>query len=193
MGKFNPENERIKHRYLAFLAEAKRFSTSSVDQVAAAIADFEASTGFKDFRQFRIEQAQSYKRRLGGTGDDGKERGLAKATISSRLAALKAFFQWLAQQPGFKSRLTYSDAEYFNASANDERIARAIRERPVPTVEQIRHVLRTMPSQSDIERRNQALIAFTPLSGARRMRVRSEPKMQRRSHRPSFPSAPTSS
>jgi integrase/recombinase XerC len=167
MGKFSPANERIKHRYLAFLGEAKRFSTSSVDQAAAAIADFEASTGFKDFRQFRIEQAQSYKRKLGGTGDDSKKRGLAKATISSRLAALKAFFQWLAQQPGFKSRLTYSDAEYFNASANDERIARAIRERPVPTVEQIRHVLRTMPSQSDIERRNQALIAFTLLSGAR--------------------------
>ncbi|MGY3694727.1 integrase [Bradyrhizobium sp. USDA 3240] len=168
MGKFSPANERIKHSYLAFLGEARRFSTSSVDQVAAAIADFEASTGFKDFRQFRIEQAQSYKRKLGGsTGGDGKGRGLAKATISSRLAALKAFFQWLAQQPGFKSRLTYSDAEYFNASANDERIAKAVRERPVPSVEQIRHVLHSMPSRSDIERRNQALIAFTLLSGAR--------------------------
>jgi integrase/recombinase XerC len=168
MGKFSPANERIKHRYLAFLGEAKRFSTSSVDQVAAAIADFEASTGFRDFRHFRIEQAQSYKRKLGSsTGDNGKGRGLAKATISSRPAALKAFFQWLAQQPGFKSRLTYSDAEYFNASANDERIAKAVRERPVPSVEQIRHVLHSMPSQSDIERRNQALIAFTLLSGAR--------------------------
>jgi integrase len=167
MGKFSPANERIKHRYLAFLGEAKRFSTSSVDHVAAAIADFEASTGFKDFRQFRIEQAQSYKRKLGGTGDDGTGHGLAKATISSRLAALKAFFQWLAQQPGFKSRLTYSDAEYFNASANDERIAKAVRERPVPSIEQIRHVLHSMPSQLDIQRRNQALIAFTLLSGAR--------------------------
>jgi len=82
-----------KHRYLAFLGEAKRFSTSSVDQVASAIADFEASTGFKDFRQFRIEQAQSYERKLGGTGADGNGRGLAKATISSRLAALKAFLR----------------------------------------------------------------------------------------------------
>jgi integrase len=167
MGKFNPENERIKHRYLAFLGEAKRFSPSSVDQAAAAIADFEAATGFKDFRQFRIEQAQSYKRKLGEAGGSVTGRGLAKATISSRLAALKAFFQWLAQQPGFRSRLTYSDAEYFNASANDERIAKAVRERPVPSIEQIRHVLSSMPVQSDIERRNQAVIAFALVSGAR--------------------------
>jgi site-specific recombinase XerC len=166
MGKFSPANERIKHRYLAFLREAKRLSPSSVDQVAAAIADFEASSGFKHFRQFRIEQAQSYKRKLGGAVGSGG-RGLAKATISSRLASLKAFFQWLAQQPGFRSRLTYSDAEYFNASANDERIARAVRERPAPSIEQIRHVLASMPVQSDIERRNHALIAFTLLSGAR--------------------------
>ena len=54
-----------KHRYLAFLGDAKRFSPSSVDQAAAAIADFEAATGFKGFRQFRIEQAQSYKRKMG--------------------------------------------------------------------------------------------------------------------------------
>jgi integrase len=167
MGKFNPANERIKHRYLAFLGEAKRFAPGSVDQVAAAIGDFEAFNGYKDFRQFRIEQAQSYKRKLGGTVASGSGRSLAKATISSRLASLKAFFQWLALQPGFRSWLTYSDAEYFNASANDERVAKAVRERPVPSIEQIRHVLNSMPVRSDIERRNQALIAFTLLSGAR--------------------------
>ena len=75
--------------------------------------------------------------------------------------------QWLAQQPGFRSRLVYSDAEYFNASASDERIARAVRERPVPSVEQIRHVLAGMPRITGIDRRNRALIAFTLLSGAR--------------------------
>jgi integrase len=167
MGKFNPENERIKHRYLTFLLEAKRFSPGSVDQAAAAIADFEVSTGFKDFRLFRIEHAQSYKRKLSAAVGSGHGRGLAKATISSRLASLKAFFQWLAQQPGFRSWLNYSDAEYFNASANDERIAKAVRERPVASIEQIAHVLRSMPARSDIERRNQALIAFTLLSGCR--------------------------
>ena len=167
MPKFNPQNERVKHRYFGFLADAKQYSTDTVDQVAAALADFEASTGFRDFRLFRVEQAQSYKRKLGSITNPTTGRPLAKATTSSRLAALKAFFQWLALQPGFKSCLNYSDAQYFNLSANDERIAKASRERPVPSIEQIRHVLHVMPASSDINRRDRALIAFTLLSGAR--------------------------
>ena len=129
MRKFNPGNERTKHRYLAFLSEAKRLSADTVDQVAAALADFEKSTGQNDFRLFRAEQAQSYKRRLSETSNPKTSRPLAKATIASRLAALKSFFQWLALQPGFKSRLNYSDAEYFNPSGSDARIAKAVREK----------------------------------------------------------------
>ena len=80
---------------------------------------------------------------------------------------LKAFFKWLAGQPGYKSRIGYSDADYFNSSANDERIAKAVRERPVPTLDQILHVLGSMSVATVLERRDRALIAFTLLSGAR--------------------------
>lgn len=166
MRKLNPDNERIKHRYFTFLAEAKQHSPGTVDQAAAAIADFEQSTGRRDFRLFRTEQAQSYKHKLARSINPASKRPLAKATINARLSALKAFFQWLCQQPRFRS-LTYSDAEYFNMSANDERIAKAVRERPVPTLEQIRHVLFSMPNGTAIQRRDRALIAFTLVSGAR--------------------------
>ena len=92
---------------------------------------------------------------------------LAKATIHGRLIAVKAFVVWLADQPGYRSHIRYADAEYFNPTANDSRIARAVRERPAPTLEQIRHVLNTMPAITDIQRRDRAVIAFTILSGAR--------------------------
>lgn len=167
MRKHHPENERTKRRYFEFLKHAKRLAESSVDQVAAAIADFEAATGHRDFRQFRIEWAQKYKRQLGERLNAETGKPLAKATISSRLAALKAFFQWLAGQPGFRSKLTYSDAEYFNPSANDDRIARAVRERPAASVQQVRRVLESMPAESEIQKRDRALVAFTLLTGAR--------------------------
>jgi integrase len=92
---------------------------------------------------------------------------LSKATLYVTLNALKRFFIWLAGQPGYKSRISYSDAEYFNLSAKETRIAKAHREARVPTLEQIRHVIRTMPTTTEIERRDQALIAFTILTGAR--------------------------
>jgi integrase len=73
----------------------------------------------------------------------------------------------LAGQPGYRSRLKYADADYFNLSEKEMRVAKARRERPVPTLEQIRHVLSTMPAGSEIERRNRALMAFALLTGAR--------------------------
>ena len=64
MRKHHPENERIKRRYFTYLEEAHRMAESSVDQVAAAIVQFEDSTGWRDFRESHIEQARRFKRRL---------------------------------------------------------------------------------------------------------------------------------
>jgi integrase len=161
------QNERIKRQYLTFLKEAKRFSESSLDGVAKAIHRFESYTKFRDFKQFHIQQAVAFKADLAEQRHAKTHAPLSKATLLSTLNALKAFFQWLAGQPGYKSRLKYADAEYFNLSEKEMRIARARREQRVPTLEQIRHVLAVMPTGSEIERRNQALIAFTLLTGAR--------------------------
>ncbi len=43
----------------------------------------------------------------------------------------------------------------------------AIREWPAATLDQIGHVLPSMPSDTELERRNRALIAFAVLTGAR--------------------------
>jgi integrase len=161
------QNERIKRRYFTFLKEAKRFSESSLDGVAKAIHRFESYTKFRDFRQFHIQQAVAFKAGLAKERHSRTKEPLSKATLLSTLNALKAFFQWLADQPGYKSRLKYADAEYFNLSEKEMRIARARRDQRVSTLEQIHHVLATMPAGSEIERRNRALIAFTLLTGAR--------------------------
>jgi len=50
-------------------------------------------------------------------------------------------------QPGYKSRLQYSDADYFNLSEKDVRVATARREQVGPTVEQVKHVITLMPAE----------------------------------------------
>jgi hypothetical protein len=60
--------------------------------------------------------------------------------------------------------LKYTDAEYFNLSGKDARVATARREQHAPTLEQIRHVIGAMPSAFEIDRRKQALIVFTLLT-----------------------------
>ena len=167
MATHNSENERIKRQYFIFIKEAKRQSEDSVDAVAKALARFEADTRHRDFKAFHFEQAVAFKKRLADRDSLVTGEKLSKATLHATLAHLKRFFQWLAGQPGYKSRLQYSDAEYFNLSEKDTRVAIARRERPAPTVEQIKHVISSMPTSSEIEQRNRALIAFALLTGAR--------------------------
>lgn len=167
MTKHNPRNERIKRQYFAFLKEAKRHSEDTVDAVAKALARFEADTGHREFNAFHYQQAIAFKKRLAEQRGQRSGEKLSKATLHATLAHLKRFFQWLAGQPGYKSRLQYSDAEYFNLSEKDTRVATARREQSVPTIEQVKHVLATMPADTDINRRNRALVAFTLLTGAR--------------------------
>ena len=167
MRKHNPKNERIKRRYFDYLKEAKRMDTSSIDMAAAAIVSFEHWANYRDFAKFHIEQAKGFKAHLAKARNEKTGRPLAKATIHSRLMALKAFFFWLAGQPGYKSRISYADADYFNPSANDSRISTARREKKVPTIDQIMLVLSKMPTGSDIEKRDRAIVAFTLLTGAR--------------------------
>ncbi len=167
MMKHNASNERIKRQYFIFLKEAKRQNESSVDGVAKAISRFESYTKFKDFKAFHFEQAVGFKKHLANQDNQQTGKKLSKATLNSTLRQLKAFFEWLAMQSGYKSRLNYTDMEYFNLSAKDTRVATAKRPKIVPTLEQIKHVLESMPCSSDIDHRNRALIAFTLLIGAR--------------------------
>jgi integrase len=163
----HPENVRIKHKYLGYLKEAKGHAEASLDSVAKALDRFETYTHHRDFKAFHPEQAKAFKAHLTAQVSLRSGARLTQATLYSTLRHVRAFFHWLAGQPGYRSKLTYADADYFNLPANDARIAKTRRTTPVPTLEQITHVLATMPSTTDIELRNRALVAFAILTGAR--------------------------
>jgi integrase len=167
MRKHHPNNERVKREYLTYLEQAKRMSPKTADQIAASIALFEQSTAFKDFRKFHRNQAIAFKSRLQQSLNAETGKPLAKSTIRSRLMAMKDFIIWLQGRSGFKSRINYGDGEYFNMTANDERVARAHRERPVPTLQQLRKAFDAMPTKTIIDRRDRALFGLALLSGAR--------------------------
>jgi integrase len=167
MAKHNAVNMRIKRDYFQYLKEARRCGVASVDAAAKAISRFEEATGHRDFKRFHREQAVAFKRKLGEQLNERSGKPLSKATIDSTLRALREFFVWLAGQPGYKSKLHYADADYFHLSEKDTAIARAKRVKAVPTLDQVHHVLATMPHATAIEKRNRALIAFALLTGAR--------------------------
>lgn len=167
MTKHNANNERVKRKYFAYLKEAMRHSEPTVDACAKALDRFEVYTKHRDFKAFHFQQAIAFKKHLAEQNGQRSGEKLSKATLYATLTQLKRFFWWLAGQPGYKSRFQYSDADYFNLSDKDTRVATAQREQKAPTLEQAKAVINTMPTGTEIERRNRALIAFTLLTGAR--------------------------
>ena len=165
MPKYCSENEKVKRTYAFYLEAASGKQNATIDTALRAIARFEDSTAFKPFSKFTVEQARSFRARLVEPDSDGKP--LSAATVSTMLKHLRNFFLWLSREPGFRSKLNPNDAQYFNPSEQDRRIAGARREGYVPTLDDIRRVLAAMPSQSFVEKRDRALIAFAILSGAR--------------------------
>lgn len=167
MAKYNSVNERIKRKNFNFLKEAKGYNESTVDGVAKALNRFEVYTKHLDFKKFHYLKAINFKRHLAEQKGQQTGKPLSKATLRSTLSHLKHFFQWLSQQTGYKSRIQYADAEYFNLSDKEIRVATAKRHQEAPTMEQIKHVINKMPINTEIEKRNRALVAFTLLTGAR--------------------------
>jgi integrase/recombinase XerD len=123
MTKRNPENERIKRAYFIYLRNVKGKDETTLDKVSAAILRYEHATSFKSFKKFHSEYVNRFKKQLSRAKNDRTGEPLAKATIDAILRMIKAFFEWLAWQNGYKSRISHFDADYFNNKSKDARIA----------------------------------------------------------------------
>lgn len=167
MTSYNPENERIKKSYFIYLKEADQKSDSTINGIRKAILRLEEYTKFKSFKTFNKEQAIAFKKHLGNKVGVRSGTPLAKATILSTIKALKSFFGWLRFQVGYKTCIQNLEIDYLNMSEKDIRAAKAPNRKSFPSLEQIHKVIFSMPCESDIEKRNQALISFTILTGMR--------------------------
>ena len=164
---FNEENERVKRAYLTYLRQAKGYATVSVDKAADALLRFENAIGMKSFKNISTEDAKRFKDVLEASKNSKTGNPLSAALRVNVLTSVKAFIHWLADRPGFKSRISHSDADYFAPTLKDARIAHTRRPIPHPSPEQVAHAFRLMPDASVIDRRNKALFALMILSGAR--------------------------
>lgn len=165
--KFNPKNERIKKKYFSYLMEAKQLSASTVDSIRKAIHRYEDFNAYEDIGKFSKDKAMKFKKALIETKNKAKAEPLSKSTILHTLNPLKDFFKWLAYLEGYRSKIKLPDIEYFNLSEKDTREAKASGFKDYPTTEQIKKAIFYVTPQNEIQMRDQALIAFTFLTGIR--------------------------
>jgi len=163
----NPKNDRIKREYLIYLKDARQRSAATVEQVRHAIDRFETYIRFKDFGTFNKEQARGFKRALLGSMAKRSGKPISTATAHHILQALKEFLAWLHCQPGYRRRINLTHIAYLNLTAKDERIAHVASPKSYATLAQYRTALFAMPNSTEVERRDQALMALLLLTGMR--------------------------
>jgi integrase len=160
MSRRNPANESAKHRYLVYLKHVDGKSDKTRAQHEKAILRFETFTGFSDFRKFDQKQAIGFKENL-------QASSLTLASIATNINQVKRFLGWLRMETGYKRCIKLSDIEYLNLSEKDRRAAAAPADKAYPSLIQIERVVQAMPTATDIDLRNRALIAFTAITGIR--------------------------
>lgn len=170
MKKYNDKSERIKKDYYDYLVESQGRNDKTLDQARSSILRFETYIKFKDFITFNKEQAKGFKRCFTKQKNQRTGEAMSKTTLLGISNDLKQFFTWLRDQKGYE-KIKISQIEYFNLLGNEIAIAKGKRIKYIPTIEQIRKVIFSLPSDTEIEKLYQALIAFTILTGARDLAI----------------------
>lgn len=167
MVKFNAENERIKREYLEWEKEANGKCDSTITNIQNDIYNYEEFTQFKSFKLFNKNDAIAFKKNITQKKNKHSQQPVSKTYLLHLLRNLNNFFKWLYTQSGYKKRIDLAQVAYLSLSEKDIQIARTPKTQRFPTLEQIELVVRNMPSEKEIHKRNRALIAFLILTGGR--------------------------
>lgn len=162
--KTNPRNDRVKRDYLIWLKDAKQRSDATVDQARHAIDRLENYTGYKDFGTFNKEQARAFKQSLLNTTAKRSGKPISISTIYHILQAIKEFLAWLHGRQEYRNRIILANIDYLSLTLGQERQAHVTGPKRYATLDEYRKALFAMPTATDIERRDQAIVAMLLLT-----------------------------
>lgn len=158
--KFNPNNERAKYKYRIHIKRALRKDIKTITSTLKHLRDYEKFTDFVGFEKFNDSIANKYI-------DNLFNRELSLSYINDNIRVLKEFLQWLERQNGYRTKINYNHIDYLNISNNQKRQAKASEYKQSYTYIQILKTIRSMPSNTLIEKRNKAIISLQAHCGLR--------------------------
>lgn len=162
----NPKNDRCRLAYQTHLRHAKGLSEKSIDAALAALTEFEVFTRHRDFRLLHREQIIGFKDHLMNRASRADGQPLSASTIIHTLGHCRAFFVWLVEQSGYRS-MNATEVDYLAPLRREVMLARTLPPKPVPTPDEVRRILSTIPRETLHARRDRAIVAFMYLTGIR--------------------------
>jgi len=157
---YNVSNERLKIKYFEFLKQARGLVEKTINVKEKSIKYYDDFSGCEDYKKLSIKRIIDFK-------DYIKTSELKISSINNILKNLQDFFTWLASQNGYKNKIKFELIEYFNLPRGEKRIAQSKSDIKYPSLDEIKTVINSIKPDSEMNRRNRALLSFAILSGMR--------------------------
>jgi len=167
MSKPLQKNEVAKRRFYSYLRESEGFTGESVQAFEKAILLWQDFTNEADFANFNKRTVIDFKHWIKEKRKHGTDRQISLSYCYDVLRRLRKFFTWLSKQIGYKSRINETYIDFLKLSKNDARMAIQGGRKIIPTIEEVKKVLASIKGDSEVDRRDRALISLTLLTGAR--------------------------
>ncbi len=138
-------------------------SPKSIIRYAQCIKQWQMFTKNADFAEFDKNIAGQFKDHLKSVAE---EKGTTLVNQYHVLRHLRRFFNWLCDQKGYE-KIKRRDIAYLQLSKNDTRAALEQTEKEIPTIDELRVLISSIPSTSEVNMRDRALICLFSLTGMR--------------------------
>jgi integrase/recombinase XerD len=125
---------------------------------------------YKGFCQRKAIQFKECLQKRSGTGTR-----LSLATIANHLRQVRQFFAWLSGQAGYKSRITADSISYLSLNRKEQQMVRNRGPVDYPSIPYVKRLVESISLDSEIGRRDRALVSFLLLTGMRDQAVVSLP------------------
>ena len=158
--KCNPQNERIKHKYRMYLMGPKRLDKKTWTKIMEHIRHYEELNDFEPLLPLTVDEIHNYVGKICA-------QDLSLSYIDQNLKVLRDFFEWITHQKRYATCVDYNILPYFSLTNNQRKMARAPTYQESYEIDDILPVIQQMPSRTDIQQRNRALVALQTLCGMR--------------------------
>lgn len=167
----NKANEIVKRKFFEELEHSKDGKDpKTVTQYVNSIHEFEIATNFKDFKMFNSDSALTFKNHLSDKLNKRTNQPISKSLLHHSLSHVREFFEWLIKNNKTYSKIKAKDIAYLHVSRNDKNRAKATSYQESHSLADILATIRLMPSVTELERRNKAIVSLclltTPRIGA---------------------------
>ena len=169
------KNEQLKRRFYDWLKASKGFSDETIKCYEKAIWLWEDFSEKADFGSFNATKAGEFKDWLKNKKKANSQEHISISYSYDNLRHLKVFFDWLSQQPSYKSKINRTAIEYLNLSKKEVREATQARSVKFPTLDEIKTTIENIKGKTEIEMRDRALFSLAFLTGARISAIRTLP------------------